>query len=105
MDGSQLTALLLGIIMAIGPRIRRGLAGGGRAAVYAEGGLLRGPARHQGREARSVRLADLRKGIVLQARSDHHRVRSDDETVVTDDYKPRNNRFTGALGKIVVEVR
>ena len=32
-------------------------------------------------------------------------VGSDDETVVTDDYKPRNNRFTGALGRIVVEVR
>ena len=32
-------------------------------------------------------------------------VGSDDETVVTDDYKPRSNRFTGTLGKIVVEVK
>jgi arylsulfatase len=29
----------------------------------------------------------------------------DDETVVTDDYQPLNNRFTGTLRKIVVEVR
>ncbi len=32
-------------------------------------------------------------------------VGSDDETVVIDDYKPRNNQFTGKLGKIVVEVK
>lgn len=29
----------------------------------------------------------------------------DDETVVTDDYAPRTNRFTGTLRKVVVEVR
>ena len=29
----------------------------------------------------------------------------DDETVVTTDYKERDNRFTGQLGKIVVEVK
>jgi arylsulfatase A-like enzyme len=29
----------------------------------------------------------------------------DDETVVTDDYAPRHNRFTGTLRKVVVEVR
>jgi arylsulfatase len=29
----------------------------------------------------------------------------DDETVVTDDYAPRTNHFTGKLGKIVVEVK
>ncbi len=29
----------------------------------------------------------------------------DNETVVTDDYKPLNNRFTGTIRKIVVEVR
>jgi arylsulfatase len=29
----------------------------------------------------------------------------DDETVVTDDYKERDNRFTGTLGRIVVELK
>ena len=29
----------------------------------------------------------------------------DDETVVTDDYRERDNRFTGRLAKVVVEVR
>ena len=29
----------------------------------------------------------------------------DDETAVTSDYKERNNRFTGQLGKIVIAVR
>jgi arylsulfatase len=29
----------------------------------------------------------------------------DDETVVTTDYQERNNRFTGQLGKVVVEVK
>ena len=29
----------------------------------------------------------------------------DEETVVSDDYKPNNNRFTGTLRKIVVDVR
>jgi arylsulfatase len=29
----------------------------------------------------------------------------DDETVVTDDYRERDNRFTGRLGKIVIDVK
>ncbi|HTM30138.1 MAG TPA: hypothetical protein VL263_02485, partial [Vicinamibacterales bacterium] len=29
----------------------------------------------------------------------------DDETAVTNDYRERDNRFTGRLGKIVVELK
>ena len=56
-----------------------------------------------GRKVAEVRIANTTPNVF--STDEGVTVGVDDETVVTDDYKARNNRFTGRLGKIVIEVK
>jgi hypothetical protein len=71
--------------------------GGGRGMGGTATLLVNGKKAAEGRIAHTVpNVFSVDEGVTVGA---------DDETVVTTDYKERDNRFTGQLGKIVVQVK